>query len=136
MEASTVNAPHVFDGEQEQEFEGTSVAEEVDFVATATLVKGNNPDRPYVVFQKVPLTVAVLEQLLVEASNPDNEPEIAYLELETVVAKTVNSAIEQAYKSHAEELGAVCDLATASVKSFSVRHVAPKEIRETRISIS
>lgn len=84
-------------------------------------------EREYIVFQQVVLTDKVLRHLLKQIDEGNApEPRVAYVELHRAVSRNDKQAIGLAYAANKESLGAVCDLAAVSSRSFKERHVAPK----------
>lgn len=105
--------------------------------AGASTAKSGDLEREYIVFQRVPMTKAALEFLLRQIESGEApEPRVAWFELDRATARNVNSAVGAAYMKNAESLGAEADLAAVSSRSFQVKHVAPKQVVETNLSIT
>lgn len=92
-------------------------------------------ERPYIVFQRVPLTEKVLKALL-EQLPEAGEPRIAYFELHRAEARNVNGAVSAAYDRHKDALGNKCDLAAVTERAWQPRKVEVKPITETQLAIS
>lgn len=93
-------------------------------------------DRTYIVFQKVPLTEKVLKHLLKQIEDGKApEPRVAFFELQRPVARNDRTAVVETYRAHRESLGAECELAAVSERSFKERKVAPRQVVRDDISI-
>lgn len=92
-------------------------------------------ERPYIVFQQVPLTERVLKALL-ESLPEDGAPRIAFFELERAEARSVNGAVSAAYGKHKGTLGNKCDLTAVTERGWQKRHVEVKPVTETQLAIS
>lgn len=92
-------------------------------------------ERPYIVFQKVPLTEKVLKALLEQL--PDaGAPRVAFFELHRAESRNVNGAVAAAYDAHKDALGNKCDLAAVTERSWQSRSVEVKPVTETQLAIS
>lgn len=94
-------------------------------------------ERGYVVFHKLSLTKRALEFLLEEINSGNApEPRVAYFKLHETQARRVEAAMADAYSRFQQQLGEKCDLAGVSSRAFQERHVEPKRVVETNLSIT
>lgn len=100
--------------------------------------KSGDLTREYIVFHRVPLSIKVLEHLLKQLQDGETagEPQIAWIEVTRADARNVNGAVTAAYTSHQQQLGTKADLAAVSARAFQVKHVEPKQVVETNLSIT
>lgn len=94
-------------------------------------------EREYIVFQRVPLTERALKHLLSQIEDGKAaEPRLAYFELHRCEARNVNGAVAEAYTKHQKALGEKADLAAVSARSFQEKHVEPRKVVESTLSIT
>jgi hypothetical protein len=99
--------------------------------------KSGDLSREYIVFRKLGLNKRVLEGLLKrieDGSQPD--PLVAWVEVERLEARNVVGAVGGAYTKHQQRLGDKVDLAAVSSRSFQVKHVEPRQVVQSNLSIT
>jgi hypothetical protein len=127
-DSETTTEPQVSD---DAEVEGEAPAE------STGAKKSGDLSREYIVFRKLGLNKRVLEGLLKrieDGSQPD--PLVAWVEVERLDARNVVGAVSGAYTKHQERLGNKVDLAAVSSRSFQVKHVEPKQVVSSNLSIT
>jgi hypothetical protein len=94
-------------------------------------------DREYIVFSRLVLTEPVLKELLrrIDAGEQP-EPMAVWREVDRAQARNVNGAVGTAYTKHQKTLGEKADLAAVSSRSFQIKHVEPKQVVETNLTIT
>lgn len=99
--------------------------------------KSGDLSREYIVFRKLALTKRVLEGLLKRIEEGDlPEPLTAWIEVERLDARNVVGAVSATYTKNAKRLGDAVDLAAVSSRSFQVKHVEPKQVVQSNLSIT
>lgn len=99
--------------------------------------KSGDLSREYIVFRKLGLNKRVLEGLLArieDGSQPD--PLVAWIEVERLEARNVVGAVGSTYTKHQQRLGNKVDLAAVSSRSFQVKHVEPRQVVQSNLSIT
>lgn len=98
--------------------------------------KSGDLSREYIVFRKLGLNKRVLEGLLKRIEDGVQEELVAWIEVERLEARNVVGAVSGTYTKHQERLGGKVDLAAVSSRSFQVKHVEPKQVVQSNLSIT
>jgi DNA (cytosine-5)-methyltransferase 1 len=99
--------------------------------------KSGDLSREYIVFRKLGLNKRVLEGLLQRIESGEQpDPLVAWIEVERLEARNVVGAVGGAYTKHQQRLGDKVDLAAVSSRSFQIKHVEPRQVVQSNLSIT